>query len=206
MSKLGRPLVMSADKRRKEIFFVAEQLFCEKGFENVTMSEIATALSMSKKTLYVHFQDKKELLKELVSSSYIVDELQTKQHENNVEALKQLLKISTRHVLSDRHIQLCRLAIAESQNIDGLSQTFYELGIAKSRDQLISAIQQIDSKLHKINVSAEMMADIVFGASITKHFIDRLMLKTTVDLEEIYKKIEHSIDVLFVSSAHNMEE
>ena len=183
MSKLGRPLVMSADERRKEIFTVAEQLFCEKGFENVTMSEIATALSMSKKTLYVHFQDKKELLKELVTSSYVVDELQTKQHENSVEALKQLLKISTRHVLSDRHIQLCRLAISESQNIDGLSQTFYELGIAKSRDQLISAIQQIDSKLYKINISAEMMADIVFGASITKHFIDRLMLKTSVDLE-----------------------
>ena len=71
MSKLGRPLVMSADERRKEIFTVAEQLFCEKGFENVTMSEIATALSMSKKTLYVYFSDKRELLKSLVSSSYI---------------------------------------------------------------------------------------------------------------------------------------
>ncbi len=64
---------MSAYSGVAEIFSIAEQLFGEKGFENVTMSEIATAAGMSKKTLYVYFSDKRELLISLVEVILYMD-------------------------------------------------------------------------------------------------------------------------------------
>lgn len=207
MAKLGRPLVMSAEQRRKEIFSIAEKLFGDKGFEHVTMSEIALEAGMSKKTLYVYFQDKKELLKDLILSSYIWTENPlTEKNTSAIQLLKSNLKVCAEHVLSDRHIKLCRLAISESVGINGLSETFYEIGISKSRDHLIEAIQKIEKNQYKIELAPEILADMLFGASIAKPFIDSLMMGSEIKFDEIFVKIEQTLDALFVSSSTNLVE
>jgi AcrR family transcriptional regulator len=198
MSKLGRPAVMSADDRRKEVFIVAERLFGEKGFEHVTMAEIATEVGMSKKTLYVHFADKRELLKSLVASSYIWSE--DAFNEANLDpivALKSRLHIVAEHVLSERHIKLCRLAIAERVGINGLSDTFYEMGIATSRNHLIEAIEKIDRKHFVLALEAEVLADMLFGATIAKPFIDLLFINKTINIQLIFAQIDVVIDSIF---------
>ncbi|WP_216940203.1 TetR/AcrR family transcriptional regulator [Acinetobacter sp. BY419] len=201
MTKLGRPLVMSAEDRRKEIFNAAEQLFGEKGFEQVSMAEIAAAVGMSKKTLYVHFSDKRDLLKSLVSSSYIWPENAFKDFsQDQIQQLKQCLKMIAVHVLSERHIKLCRLAIVEQIGVEGLSQTFYEMGIAASRDHLIATIDQISKQQLNLKLSSEILADMLFGASISKPFIDLLFVNRQVDMKEIDQQIDHSVDAFFVSS------
>lgn len=199
MTKLGRPVVMSAEKRRKEIFTAAEQLFGEKGFEQVSMADIASAVGMSKKTLYVHFPDKRELLKSLVTSSYIWSENAFESGtENPVEQLKRCLHVIAEHVLSERHIKLCRLAIVEQLSIEGLADTFYEMGIATSRDHLIAVIEKIPVTQQRLQLDAERLADMLFGASIAKRFIDLLFMRKEVNLPEIYQHIEISVEALFV--------
>ena len=198
MSKLGRPAVMSADDRRKEVFIVAERLFGEKGFEHVTMAEIATEVGMSKKTLYVHFADKRELLKSLVASSYIWSEdAFNEAHLDPIVALKSRLHIVAEHVLSERHIKLCRLAIAERVGINGLSDTFYEMGIATSRNHLIEAIEKIDRKHFVLALEAEVLADMLFGATIAKPFIDLLFINKTINIQVIFAQIDVVIDSIF---------
>lgn len=198
MTKLGRPVVMSAEDRRKEIFVIAEQLFGEKGFEHVTMSEIATAVGMSKKTLYVHFADKRELLKSLVASSYIWSQESFQSvDEHPIKALKSRLKMVAEHVLSARHIKLCRLAIAERVGIDGLSDTFYEMGISTSRNHLIEAIEQIDSAYYVLPLKAEVLADTLFGATIAKPFIDLLLVDRQVDMQHIIQTIDQVVQAMF---------
>lgn len=198
MSKLGRPAVMSADDRRKEVFIVAERLFGEKGFEHVTMAEIATEVGMSKKTLYVHFADKRELLKSLVASSYIWSEdAFNEAHLDPIVALKSRLNIIAEHVLSERHIKLCRLAIAERVGINGLSDTFYEMGIATSRNHLIEAIEKIDRKHFVLALEAEVLADMLFGATIAKPFIDLLFINKTINIQLIFAQIDVVIDSIF---------
>ena len=198
MSKLGRPAVMSVDDRRKEVFIVAERLFGEKGFEHVTMAEIATEVGMSKKTLYVHFADKRELLKSLVASSYIWSEdAFNEAHLDPIVALKSRLNIVAEHVLSERHIKLCRLAIAERVGIDGLSDTFYEMGITTSRNHLIEAIEKIDRKHFVLALEAEVLADMLFGATIAKPFIDLLFINKTINIQLIFAQIDVVIDSIF---------
>lgn len=199
MTKLGRPVAMSSENRRKEIFAAAEQLFGEKGFERVTMSEIATAVGMSKKTLYVHFADKRELLKSLVSSSYIWSKDEVDERDiDAVLALNNCLKMLAKHVLSERHIKLCRLAIAERVGMDGLTDTFYEMGISTSRNHLIASIEKIESSRFVLKLDTNVIADMLFGATIAKPFIDLLLINKAIQFESIHQHIDQTLNVLFM--------
>lgn len=198
MTKMGRPVVMTAEERRKEIFIAAEQCFGDKGFEHVTMSEIATQAGMSKKTLYVYFADKRELLESLVSSSYIWSADAFDEQGLNAKALlKRHLTTVAEHVLSPRHLKLCRLAISERVSIAGITDTFYEMGISTSRNHLIAAVKKIPSAQYILQLDADVLADMLFGASIAKPFVDVLLIENGVDLPTIYQRIETTIDALF---------
>lgn len=59
---------MKGEDARGRILDVAETKFRTFGIRRVTMDEIATDLRMSKKTLYKHFRNKKDLVMHLVES------------------------------------------------------------------------------------------------------------------------------------------
>lgn len=201
MTKIGRPLVMPVEDRCKEIYAAAEKLFGEKGFANVTMAEIATATGMSKKTLYVHFSDKRELLNSLISSSYLWSEqtVDFKNEDNPINALKLHLNMIAEYVLSERHLKLCRLAIAENYGLEGMAETFYQMGIANSRKSLIDSIQRIPNSQHKLQLDVGLLADMLFGAVIGKLLIDALMgaQNTVINLLPTQQKIELVVNAMF---------
>ena len=205
MAKYGRPLVMPAEERCKEIYAAAEKLFGEKGFAHVTMAEIATAAGMSKKTLYVHFADKSELLKSLISSSYLWSEqtVQIKETSHPVEALKQHLKMIAEYVLSERHLKLCRLAIAENYGFEGMAETFHQMGIATSRKGLMDSIQQIPQVQWKLKLESDLIADMLFGGVIGSLLIEALMATDPLDHDfaKINHNIEQLVDAIFSSKA-----
>lgn len=198
MAKIGRPLAMSVEDRRAEILTVAEQLFGEQGFEQVTMTEIARLAGMSKKTLYVYFSDKKALLTALVASSFIwSQDAFAAQNQDSVKSLHDTLKIIAQHVLSERHLKLCRLAISESVGIEGLTNTFYEMGIVQSRQYLIRCLEQIAPERHRLSLDAEILADMLFGACIGKSLIDALLMQQIIDFKDIEAKITTTVQALF---------
>jgi TetR/AcrR family transcriptional regulator len=55
------------DKRREEIITAASKLFSKKGYENVSMEEIANEVELSKSTLYFYFKDKDSLFLAVVN-------------------------------------------------------------------------------------------------------------------------------------------
>ena len=56
---------MRRDQRiRKRILDQARTLFFRKGYRKVSVDEIASSISISKKTIYKHFRSKKEILEE----------------------------------------------------------------------------------------------------------------------------------------------
>ena len=202
MTKIGRPLVMTVEDRCKEIYAVAEKLFGEKGFANVTMAEIATASGMSKKTLYVHFPDKRELFKSLVSSSYLWSEqvIQCEMTDQPIQQLKQHLETIAKYALSERHLKLCRLAIAENFSSEGMADTFYQLGIAASRQNLIDSIKCIPQVAFRITLDAGVLADMLFGAVVGTLLIDSLMATHhhPHDFVQIEQNIDQVVDALFI--------
>ena len=54
---------MRMNRHKKDIILEeSRKLFFQKGYRNVTVDEIASAVSISKKTIYKHFKSKKEIL------------------------------------------------------------------------------------------------------------------------------------------------
>lgn len=212
MSKMGRPLVMPVEDRCKEIYRAAEKLFGLKGFAHVTMAEIAAESGMSKKTLYVYFSDKKALLKALVSSSYVWSDqsLALDTEHSPVAALKRHLKMIAEYALSERHLKLCRLAIAENFASDGMADTFYQLGIARSRESLILSIEKIPPNQHRIKLEVGLLADLLFGAVIGKKLIDALManqnsvLSNSVSSNDVEDPTRAHLDLGIQAGSHSL--
>lgn len=195
---------MPTEDRKNEIHSAAEQLFGEHGYEKVTMSEIAAQAGMSKRTLYVHFSDKEALLKSLVASSYIwPSNAFEDKPENSVEGLKIRLRTIADHVLSERHLKLCRLAIGEGIGISGLADTFYHMGIHTSRQSLITAVDQIEPSRRIADLSSDIWADMLFGATIGKVLIDALLTGKRPAMRQVYASIEHVIAMLFINNPLN---
>lgn len=58
------------EERRKEIIRAAERLFYVKGFDKVTMDEIAREVDVSKGSLYLHFKNKNSLFFGIVAQMH----------------------------------------------------------------------------------------------------------------------------------------
>ncbi len=83
------------DTTRSRILEISQEHFFRLGFSKVTMSEIATELGMSKKTLYEYFPSKEELLSEVIASvqngvSIKIDAIVANESLDFVEKLKLL--------------------------------------------------------------------------------------------------------------------
>ncbi|MDW5562084.1 MAG: TetR/AcrR family transcriptional regulator [Methanomassiliicoccus sp.] len=64
----GTPTDASGEKStRSRIFDVSVDLFAQKGFDAVTMQEIADAVGIKKASLYYHFESKDRILDEILS-------------------------------------------------------------------------------------------------------------------------------------------
>jgi AcrR family transcriptional regulator len=59
--------------KQLEIIERSAQLFLKNGVKSVTMDDVASNLGISKKTLYVHFKDKNELVKAILSAKIELD-------------------------------------------------------------------------------------------------------------------------------------
>jgi AcrR family transcriptional regulator len=57
---------IQSDSATERIVTAARKHFLQHGFRSVTMDDLAEAMGMSKKTLYVHFKTKRELLEAVI--------------------------------------------------------------------------------------------------------------------------------------------
>jgi AcrR family transcriptional regulator len=61
MSYIAERRVEEKERRRAEIVDAAEKLYAEKGWESVTMDQVAKGARLSRALLYVYFRDRDEL-------------------------------------------------------------------------------------------------------------------------------------------------
>lgn len=79
----------------KKILDASEALFTKYGIRSVTMSDIAKAMGISKKTLYVHIQNKQDLVHRLVQRFLIQDkDYCVKVMDEASNALEGLLRVN----------------------------------------------------------------------------------------------------------------
>lgn len=111
--------------RRSLLFAAAEELFLTRGYAGTTMSDIARAAGMSKKTIYQVFDSKSELFRAL-----LLHRLGETESPPRVEtlapeaALEALLRHMADQILAPSHVALCRLILASAGKLPEVSGIF----------------------------------------------------------------------------------
>jgi AcrR family transcriptional regulator len=65
----GRTTARRPADRRRQIITAAGELFCERGFHNVSTADVAAAVGITAPALYRHFRNKQDLLLQVVTST-----------------------------------------------------------------------------------------------------------------------------------------
>jgi len=83
-----------SDIQKERILEGAQELFFKAGIRSITMDDIARHLGMSKKTIYLHYKDKDELVTALVHSKLEEDKCQMQNAaENSHNVLEEMINM-----------------------------------------------------------------------------------------------------------------
>ena len=103
----------NGDFTRNRVFEVAAEVFHRKGYDNTSMSDVATAAGLTKAGLYHHVSSKESLLYTVLdygldlTESYVVKPLEAV--SDPVERLKTMIDLHLRLVLEERNLEVTGL-------------------------------------------------------------------------------------------------
>ena len=104
---------MNSKKAKKSVFEVAAEVFHRKGYDNTSMSDVATAAGLTKAGLYHHVSSKESLLFTVLDSgldlteSYVMEPLEA--ISEPVERLRMMIDLHLRLVLEERNLEVTGL-------------------------------------------------------------------------------------------------
>lgn len=138
---------MSSLQAKERILIAADQLFQQKGYEQVTVREIAKQANCSHTSIYVYYKDKKELLGQLVSGPLLslvhtVEEIAQKDIAAD-HKLKQIAVQFVTYGLENRHLYQTIMTL-EAGRVD---EPGSDWEISQLRMRLFQVLQQVVVKL-----------------------------------------------------------
>ena len=129
----GRKKKGEGAQRRKEILEVAKRLFVEEGYAATTIRRIATQVGISSTALYVYFEDKDAILKEISNETFavLIRELDRTRREypDPANALEQVLEGYIRFGLAHPNEYELTFMTREPKDVQHYSETESDLGV-----------------------------------------------------------------------------
>ncbi|MBG6242813.1 MAG: TetR/AcrR family transcriptional regulator [Candidatus Symbiopectobacterium sp. Dall1.0] len=130
---------VKSETKRQAILDIATRAFIEQGFNNTSMSEIASRVGGSKSTLYNYFSSKEEIFSAVMASSAkanIAEAFESVDPKKDIETtLNQFGRNYLSSVLSSGLMAIWRMAISESERSD-IGRLFYAEGPQKGWKRL----------------------------------------------------------------------
>lgn len=157
---------MSDTEIRERILEKAREHFLQFGFSNVTMSEIATDLGISKKTVYAHFTSKEDLASEMVrrmqaETSLRIELLLEDRTMDFVQKLRLILDVtSSYHAQIPPHLRMDLLKHAP--NVCKCSDEFQQ---QHSNHVVARVIQEgVEKGVFRANIDQDVVTTLFIGA------------------------------------------
>lgn len=177
---------VKSEARRQAIIDVAKEAFCQQGFENTSMSEIANRVGGSKATLYNYFSSKEEIFTAVMDSAaaehFVVgfDIL----HENkDIETVLTELGIHyLKAILSPDILAIRNMAYSEADRSD-IGRHFYENG-PKRGWQLISQYLQKQQTQHVLRPCNSEIAAMHLKALFEAEIVEPYALRAVTDVSD----------------------
>ena len=119
-----------SNENKNKIIEVALKLINEKGFDNVSVSEITKEAGVSKGAFYIHFESKEDLIEKQISMYF--DDSKLNGDHSNYEKLKYFLTKSIKRI-KDSGLKMCQTWFSHSVqgSFHGKSKLTYDLSYVK---------------------------------------------------------------------------
>lgn len=161
---------MTPEERRAAILDSAEAVFLDRGYADSTMTDLAGAAGMSRKTLYSFYTSKEELFSAVISerTRLAVPPLSQAMLQSPLDhVLNDIVGQITRYVLSPQQINMVRLVISESARSAAVAAEFYWEGVQRGSAALsqLLAVKAAEGTLDIDDpvVAARSLAHMAFG-------------------------------------------
>lgn len=122
---------VKSETKRQTILDVATKAFIELGFNNTSMSEIASRVGGSKSTLYNYFNSKEEIFSAVMETSAkreIADAFESLDFKQDIEiTLNKFGRQYLASIMRGNILAIWRMAVSESERSD-IGQRFYTQG------------------------------------------------------------------------------
>ncbi len=154
----------------------AEDIFLAKGYHSATMSDVAKAAGMSKKTVYRLVESKADLFSALFAhhqSLLTFPEPEPGWTAN--EVLTENLLCLGRFLLRPEQIALVRLIVAEHAHDPELGALFYQKRVLKARSQLEVCLTGMARRHGRALRGAAEMAALLFGLALGEFYLGVLL-------------------------------
>ena len=195
--RMGRPTREQAEALYAQLLDQALEIFLDRGFEQTTMDAIAQGAGMSKRTLYVRYEDKAALFKAAVQQAiehWIVplrklDELDTDDLEGTLLAVA---RIGVEQVVSPVGAQIQRIMHAASYRFPEVFTAMYEQGPR----MIVDFLTKLLAKHHTagtINVPRPEIAAVIFLRMVPGGSTRGALTGFQSDLAEVEELMNYSI-------------
>ncbi|MEQ6123782.1 TetR/AcrR family transcriptional regulator [Pseudotenacibaculum sp. MALMAid0570] len=152
---------------REKILHNAAEMFLNLGFKSVTMDDIASSSGVSKKTIYIHFSNKTELIEAV--TSYLFDticcgiDMIHEQEQNPIIELFEIKKFVLHHLKDEKSSPQYQLQKYYPKIYLTLKQKQFEVMQESIKENLGRGIEQ---KLYRENIDLDFIARIYFNGMV----------------------------------------
>ena len=128
--KTGRPTKVPGEKGTKEkIFDAAVELFAERGYDRVSVRDIARAVGLTEGAVYKHYSSKDEILESIFA--YIEGRIYPQAPESSIDAIvetlsfREILESVPRFMMADPHLaKITRIMLIELYHNEKIGNYF----------------------------------------------------------------------------------
>ncbi len=159
----------------------ATSLFLRQGCQGTSMDQVAAQAAVSKQTVYKHFVDKYQLLREIVLDvsgtvdSFVAALAVLQETQDLDQDLRNLARWYISSVAQPRVLQLRRLVIAEAVRFPELGRIYYDKAPKQSIDALAVCLQRLAER-GLLAVEEPHLAACHFAYLVLTIPLDRAML------------------------------
>jgi AcrR family transcriptional regulator len=186
-----------AVSRIMQLIDAAEQVFLEKGFHAATMSDVAKAAGMSKKTVYQLIESKDDLFAALLTHHQGSLAMPVYRDDMTVRDMLIAHLIACSHfILAAKNIAIMRLIMAEHIHSPELGRMFHQKFVMKTKARMESFFKDLAARNSVKSEDAKEMSAMLFGMAIGEFALGALIgFRGAPTKAALERRIRNAVDL-----------
>jgi TetR/AcrR family transcriptional regulator, mexJK operon transcriptional repressor len=203
-ARAGRPTREQAEARHGELLDCALDHFLDRGYEPATIEAIASAVGMTKRTVYARYPDKAALFRAAVHRAierYTIplERIEATDCGDLEQTLRNIARMRIDLVASPEGLKLQRIINTESYRFPEIFNEVYELG-ALPTIKFLARLLKRETQAGRLAIAEPAMAANVFMSMVVSGPVRVIVAGGAVSDKEIDERIAYAVR-LFLDGA-----